>query len=116
MERRASYWASRGSWSRSLRGAPRLWIEAARLAAIVSAVASLLSFLPADHLVVDMRSFRDSHLTADSVSTRLALLDTHLVMLDRALAIGDQKSHRLMASLSALVAAIIFAFVGFAVT
>lgn len=93
-----------------------LWIDAARLAAIVSAVASLLSFLPAYHLVVDVRSFRDSNLTADAVSTRLELLDTYLVMLDRALAIGDQKSHRLMASLSVLVAAIILAFVGLAAT
>ena len=88
--------------------------DAGRLSGVISASCSLLALSPREHSLIDLRAFRAWYLTAPPASTRLALLDTRLVMLEEALFVGDQKSHRLRASIAALVLAIILVFVDFA--
>lgn len=89
------------------------WVDAGRWAGVVSASLALLAFLPRHPPLVDVRAFRTSYLTADPAFTRLALLDSYLVMLEDAEVVRDQKSRRLMASIAALLVAIMLACVGF---
>lgn len=91
------------------------WGEAARLAGLVSAASSLLAFSPRDYPLVDLREFRTAYLTAAPEFTRLALLDTHLLMVEAASVLNDRKSRRLRTSIATLMAAMILAVIGLTV-
>ncbi len=91
---------------------PGPWIAAARLAAVVSAVSSLMTFAPRGYPVVDLFSLRRDYLSAEPVFTRLRLLDTHMDMFERGRRLIDRKARRMTMSIVMLVVAIIFATAG----
>jgi hypothetical protein len=89
-----------------------VWGDLARLAGIVSGVIALFALLPRDYPGVDLRAFRRRYLTAEPTAGLLVLLDTHLKGLDYAAGVIDHKSRSLKGSITALLVAIIFTFVG----
>jgi hypothetical protein len=50
------------------------WIDVGRLAAVVSAIASLLAFLPRNYPVIDLLQLRKKYLSVAPAFTRLVLL------------------------------------------
>lgn len=90
------------------------WIDLARLWGVASAVCSLLAFFPRDYPVVRGPALRD-YLAVEPVFTRVALLDTNLVMLEEARILGNRKARWLKGSIVSLLLAIISAFTGLAV-
>lgn len=93
-------------------GSESAWIDIARLAGVISAVASLLAFLPRDYPVVDLLQLRRKYLSAEPDFTRLTLLDTHIEMLEQARRLIGQKAARLKVAIGALLVAVLLAFVG----
>jgi hypothetical protein len=91
---------------------PSWWAAGARLTGIASAALALAVFVPRDYPLVDIRRFRNTHVAADPALTRLILLDNHLLALDRAEALSDQKSRRLRASIAMLFIAIMSTTLG----
>ena len=89
-----------------------VWVDLARLAAVLSGVIALFVFLPRDYPVVDLRAFLRGYLTAEPTTGLLALVDTHLNVLDHAAGLIDHKSRWLKGSIAALLVAIMFVFAG----
>ncbi|MDQ3952862.1 MAG: hypothetical protein M3279_07880 [Actinomycetota bacterium] len=90
-------------------------IDVARLAGVVSAGASLFTFLPRFYPVVDLVPLRRKYLAADAAFTRLTLLDTHMRMLEESRVVIDQKAQRLTISIVSLLVAIFLGFTGLVV-
>lgn len=89
-----------------------IWLLAARALGVVSATCSLCAFFPRDYPLVDLRTFRREYLSAEPSFTRLALLDTHLGMLDHTVTLTDRKARWLKSSVASLVVAILLGCAG----
>ena len=90
------------------------WIDAARLAGVMSAVSSLLAFHPRRYPMVDLRRYRQ-YLWADHLYLRRRLLDTYAVSLDEVFVLNAKKARRLRMSVALLFVAITVAFGALAV-
>lgn len=91
--------------------ATSLWIVGARVASIVSAAFALSSFLVGDFPTLDLLRLRKKYISGDPGLTRLSLLDTHIVMLEKAHRLIHQKTRRIEVTISALFVAIALAAV-----
>lgn len=91
-----------------------LWLAAARFVAVVAAVGALLTFLARTYEVIDLAGLREMAST-DPALARLVLLDTHIVLVERARHWTDHKARQLTLTTCALFVAIALAVVGLVV-
>jgi hypothetical protein len=78
-----------------------------RVAAALSGLLALLTFLPRRPPRVDVARIRDAHLRSEESFTRLHVLDTRLALLDRGAAILKSKARRLGYGFAALTVAVV---------
>lgn len=88
------------------------WLVTARLGGVVAALGALLAFLDVRHPVMDLTQLRGNYLSADPFVTKLTLLDTHIVFVERARRLTNRKATRLRVTICALSVAIALAAVG----
>lgn len=87
-------------------------VGAARVAGVVSAAASLLTFMLRRYPAVDLVPLRENYLAAEPAFTRLRLLDTHMAILERGHGLIDRKVRRLTVAVGSLLVAIVLASMG----
>jgi hypothetical protein len=75
-------------------------------AAVIAAVLAMLAFRPRKDLILNPMQLRESYLRAEVGFTKLRLLDTEIVMAERASKLIETKARWLQASLITLVASV----------
>ena len=85
---------------------------AGRSVAVGAALLSLWAFLPRKYPVLDTRKLRDKYLRANPGFTTLHLLDTQVMMEERASALLDRKAFRLKLAVGLLAVAILLVAAG----
>ena len=83
-----------------------------RIAAVVSGIASMLTFWPNTYWSTDLRRLREGYLAAEIEFSKLRLLDTQINLAEREVAILAAKAARLKAAMGALAIAVLLTAVG----